>query len=169
MSKQGYITDIKHDPNGKFGPSWTVFIDGKGMGFMKFAPKGVAVGDFVGYESETNARGYENLKAGTLTKLAAPAGVTPPTRAEPSVIKMDRQDVISRQAALNSALEFITLLVTSDALPAGKSLTAEKKADKIEQLVMEYTQKFHLLSTGAAYEIPEAALEDGAVNWDEQE
>lgn len=163
----GFITDIK-ESQGKFGPSYQIFIDGENRGFLKFAPKGMSVGDYVAYEAEQKGQ-YTNIKAGTLRKEAAPQGVAPPTPKAASVISMDRQDVISRQAALNSALAFVDVLQTAGALPDGKTLTAAKKADKIEAIVVEYMQKFHQWSTGAAYEMPESAVADAAQSWDEQE
>lgn len=166
---QGYITDIKHDPRGRFGPSWQLYVDSKSLGFLKFEPKGFTVGDFVEYETKDNGRGYENLVPGTLRKASAPAGSAPPAPKAASVISMDRQDVISRQAALNSALAFVNVLQEAGALPDGKTLTPAKKADKIEAIVLEYTQKFHLMSTGAPYELPEMAAADAAQSWDEQE
>lgn len=165
---EGFITDIKHDPNGRFGPSWQLYVDGKTLGFMKYEPKGYAIGDYVTYETEQKGQ-YQNLKAGTLSKSVPPAGAAAPTRPEPSKITMDRQDVISRQAALNTALSFVQLLQVAGALPEGKSLTPAKKADKMEAILMEYVKKFHLLSTGTVYEVPEAAAEAAAQSWDEQE
>lgn len=165
---QGYITEIKHDPNGRFGPSWQILVDGKTTGFQKFQPKGVAVGDYITYDVKMNGQ-YENMVPGSMAKIDPPAGVSAPAAKAPSVIAMDRQDVISRQAALNSALSFVEILQVAGALPEGKTLSAAKKADKIEAIVMEYVQKFHLLSTGAPYEIPEEAVAGSAQSWDEQE
>lgn len=164
---QGFISDIKQS-QGRFGPSYQIFIDGKNLGFLKFEPKGMAVGDYVEFEEEQKGQ-YTNIRNGTLRKAQAPQGVAAPTPKAASVITMDRQDVISRQAALNSALSFVNLLHGSGALPEGKSLTAAKKADKIEAILIEYMQKFHLWSTGAPYEMPEESVGAAAQNWDEQE
>lgn len=166
---QGYITDIKHDANGRFGPSWQLYIDGKSLGFLKFAPNGFQVGDFVEYQTKDNGKGYQNLVPGSMNKVSAPAGSAAPAPKAASVITMDRQDVISRQAALNSSLAFVSLLEKAGALPEGKTLTASKKVDKMEAIVVEYMQKFHQWSTGAPYEMPEAAVEGAVQNWDEQE
>lgn len=161
---QGYVTDIK-ESDGRFGKSYQLYVDGKNLGFSKFPYKGVAVGDFVSYETEQKGQ-YLNLKAGSLSKINPPAGVAPPQR---SAITMDRQDVISRQAALNTAIQFVELLRAAEALPAGaKNLAADKKADKIEAILMHYVKKFHLYSTGVAYEVTEEAAESGVQSWDEQ-
>lgn len=165
---QGFVTKIDAR-NTKFGTYYDVYVDNKNLGGGKFPPKGISEGDFVEYEMEKNARGYEQIKAGTLRKTDAPAGVKAPAAPAPSAISMDKQDVISRQAALNSALSFLSTLVAAGAIPEGKTLTPAKKADKLEAILMNYTAKFFNLSTGAVYDLPEEDIAEAAANWDEQE
>lgn len=165
---QGFVTKIDNRQT-KFGTYYDVYVDNKNMGGGKFPPKGVAEGDFVEYEMEKNARGYEQIKAGTLRKVEAPAGVKAPAAPAPSTISMDKQDVISRQAALNSALSFVNVLVAAGGIPEGKTLTPAKKAEKLEAILLSYTAKFFHMSTGAEYELPEDELASAAANWDEQE
>lgn len=164
----GFITDISSRDT-RFGTYHDVYIDGKNLGGGKFPPKGVKVGDYVSYEIEKNAKGYDQLKAGSLSVESAPAGVAAPTPKQPSAISMDRQDVISRQAALNSALEFVSILSAADALPIGKSLASAKKADALKEIVMRYTADFFHLNTGVVYDVPEDVVGDVAQAWDEQE
>lgn len=165
---QGFVTKIDARST-KYGTYYDVYVDNKNLGGSKFPPKGVAEGDYVEYEMEKNARGYEQIRAGTLHKVEAPAGVKAPAAPAPSAIAMDRQDVISRQAALNSAIAFVSALVAAGAIPEGKTLTPAKKADKLEAILMNYTSRFFHLSTGAEYTIPEDELAQVAGNWDEQE
>lgn len=164
---QGYITDIK-ESDGRFGKSYQLYVDNKSLGFMKFPPKGIGVGDFVEYETEKKGQ-YENLKPGTLSKIDPPAGMKAPIRPAPSTITMDKQDVISRQAALNSALSFVQILQAAGAIPEGKTLSADKKADKIEAILNSYVKRFYELNTGSEYTIPDISTEDAAKSWDEQE
>jgi hypothetical protein len=168
---QGYVTKIDQRQT-KFGVYHDVYVDNKNLGGSKFPPKGIAAGDYVEYEIETNAKGYENIKAGSLNKVAAPAGVmppAPPTPVAPSSIGMATQDVISRQAALNSAIGFLDILERAGALPDGKTLTPAKKADKYKAILLGYVSEFFHLNTGSEYDIPEEVVGEVAANWDEQE
>jgi hypothetical protein len=166
---EGFIQKIDARDT-KFGKYYDIYIDGKKLSAGKFPPKGVSAGDYVRYEIETNERGYEALKSGSMEKIEKPAGIEAPKPPKASTITIDRQDVISRQSALNSAIDFLTLLQAADALPAGaKNLTPDKKADKIEAILMEYVQRFYYLNTMTPYEIPEAMVDQVAAGWDEQE
>lgn len=166
---EGFITKIDAR-NTKFGVYHDVYIDNKNMGGGKFPPKGFEAGDYVSFEVEKNSKGYETIKAGSLSKLATPQGVKAPAPPTPSGISMATQDVISRQAALNSALQFVEILAANGAIPEGKSLAAAKKADKIEAILMSYVSKFYLYNTGTAYELPEEVVAGEAPgSWDEQE
>jgi hypothetical protein len=164
---QGFVTKIDVRQT-KFGAYHDVYVDNKNLGGSKFPPKGIAQGDYVQYEIETNAKGYEQIKAGSLQKVAAPAGVAAPAAPTPSAISLDRQDVISRQAALNSALAFVDILVKAEAIPDGKTLTPAKKADKLKAILLGYAAEFFHLSTGAEYDIPDEVVGEVAGNWDEQ-
>lgn len=164
---EGFITKIDAR-NTKFGTYYDVYVDNKNLGGGKIPPKGFEPGDFVTFEIEKNSKGYETIKAGTLSKSSAPQGVKAPTPPAPSSITMDKQDVISRQAALNSALNFVEILGTHGAIPEGKTLAAAKKADKLEAILMNYVHKFYLINTGTPYELPEE-VEADTTSWDEQE
>lgn len=166
---QGYITDIK-ERSTKFGAYHDVYVDGTNLNGGKFPPKGVKVGDYVTYQTEKNARGYETLVLNSLSKIDAPAGSAPPAAPKPSGISMDRQDVISRQAALNSALAFVDLLAKTDSLPVSKSAAAAKRADMMEAILHRYVASFYHINTGSKYELPEGVEEESAAEaWDEQE
>jgi hypothetical protein len=168
---QGYVTKIDARTT-KFGVYHDVYVDNKNLGGSKFPPKGIAAGDYVEYEIETNAKGYEQIKAGSLNKVSAPAGVTPPPAPTPvaaSTIGIATQDVISRQAALNSAIGFLDVLEKAGALPDGKTLTPAKKADKYKAILLSLVSEFYHINTGSAYEIPEEVVGEVAANWDEQE
>lgn len=166
---QGFISKIEARQT-KFGAYYDVYIDGQKLGAGKFEPKGVAAGDYVTYEVDMNGQ-YQNLRPGSLSKSTPPAGVAAPKAAAPTAasgISMATQDVISRQAALNSALAFMTILQAGGALPEGKTLAAAKKADKLEAILLEYVQRFYQYNTGSTYEIPEAIADEAATDWTEE-
>lgn len=164
---EGYITKIDKRAT-KFGDYYDIYVGNDKLGAGKFPPKGINVGDFVKYEVEMNGQ-YKNLKRGTLEKVDPPAGVAPPTPPKPSSISLDRQDVISRQAALNTAIQFLQVLQAEGAIPSGaKSLKADEKADKIEAVLWHYVQKFYAASTMTEYEVPESLVEGVAEDWNEE-
>lgn len=150
-----------------------VFSDGNKIGAGKFLPRNLDIGGYYNYEFTQNGN-FKNLTAGSLSKIAAPAGVTPPplkTTASGTTGGFDnRQEVISKQAALNSALAFATLLQAADALPVPAAKA--KKADAIEALVMDYTAKYYKLATGNDYPVPDMPARDlakveEATDWSE--
>lgn len=165
---QGFITKIDARDT-KFGTYYDIYFDGKKAGAGKFPPKGVQANDYVEYELEKDDKGYDRLRAGTLRKLEAPQGVKAPAAPAASTIGLDRQDVISRQAALNSAIEFVTLLQTAGAIPVGKTANAAKTGDKLEAILMSYVQKFYKMNTQSDYVLTDDEAVASAQNWDEQE
>lgn len=173
---QGFIDRIDAKET-QFGKMYDVVIGGTKYGVGKFPPKGVAAGDYVQYEPVQKGN-YWNIAPGSLSKLPQPAGVTPApaARAAAPMAPDRRQETISKQAALNSALSFLNILVASDALPGGKALKADKKADMLLAVLEEYTGRFYHQSTGETFEFPDSpagssmdlskAEEDGA--WSEE-
>ena len=155
MQITGFLQEVKGKET-RFGTFYSLVVGGKTYDTgSKFPPKGFTAGDYVSFEVAKNDRGYETIKAGSLSKQQAPAGVSPPTPPAASVIAMDRQDVISRQAALNSALTMVGLIVQVGGIPESKTTTAAQKADQVDAMVMSYMQRFFKLSTGAEYEMAE--------------
>lgn len=145
--------------------------DGNKVGAGKFPPKGFSAGDYVNYDFTMKGQ-YMNLKAGSMSKATPPAGVpAPDTRTSAATsgygAKMntsgfdERQEIISKQAALNSAMTFTNLLVAADALPMAKNTKQDIKADIIEEVVMRYTARFYNLATGKDYPMPEASADNG--------
>lgn len=157
---------------------YDMVIDGQKIGTGKFKPKGVEPGDYVSYDINMNGN-FKNLKPGSLSKETPPAGVTAAPAASTGTSQgfssySDRQDVISKQSALNSALQFVDILAKADALPLTASKKKDEKADILERIVMEYTAKFYHVNTGNIYEVPEDAkmadlsrAETGDTDWTE--
>lgn len=149
-----------------------LFSNGDKIGAGKFLPKGATEGEYYQYEYSMNGN-FKNLTSGSLSKLDKPAGVTPPAprpTGGSSGNFDERQDIISKQAALNSALSFVSLLVAADALPVAKTIKTDKKTDAIASIVNEYTTRFYHQATGKTFVIPEAAPsltdeEGGDVDW----
>lgn len=170
---QAYITNI-HTKETTYGKMYDFeFSDGNKVGAGKFMPKGFAIGDYVNYEYDQKGN-YKNLRSGSLSKLAKPAGVAAPapSAGKQYVSNDKRQETISKQAALNSALAYVTLLHNSGALPIPASAKTDKKADLVLELVNEFTCKFYKQSTGEdlnleASEAGGIAEAEADTNWQE--
>ena len=160
---QGYISAI-NEKDTTAGKMYDFMIDGKRIGAGKFPPKGFAAGDYVNYEVDQKGN-FLNLRSGSMSKATPPAGVPSPSaapaRSSGSVGGYDsRQEVISKQAAANTALTFLNLLASQDAIPMPSKATKDKKADLIEAVLYEYIGKFYKLATGQDFEFPEPTAKD---------
>lgn len=149
-----------------------IMSNGDKIGAGSFAPKGFQAGDYVEYEYDVKGT-YKNLKPGSLSKIAAPAGVTQaaapaPTVAAPTVSYDSRQTIISKQAALNSAIAYVNILAHTDSIPGiTKSLATDKKADVILEVVNQFTADFYKQSTGEVFpELSDSAASSGDIQQD---
>lgn len=146
--------------------AFSVVVDGKkySAGFDK--PK-CNPGDIVEFTIEMNGQ-YANVAKHSLRVLppdaAAPSSNVVPMRAGGGYDT--RQDVISRQAATNTALEFLRLADSVGALPFAKTAKAEEKLTALEALTAQYTAHFYETNTGVVFKdiSPSAAeaLEEAA-------
>lgn len=177
---QGYITGVNIERvHPQWGTYYDIAINGKTYFGKKFPIKHLQEGDLVNYQTTSvtkpDGKVYENLVFDSVSKAtqAESAGVAPPPQAtpaaaqapaqlpakspfRPTIIMWDKQDVISAQSALNSALAMVQLLAQTEGLPFAKTLTGKKKAGAIEALVDRYTKQFHKQSTGTELELEPA-------------
>lgn len=176
---QGFVVRIDENIT-QYGKMYNIAMDdGKSYGVGKFPPKGISAGDYVKFEAtQKPGSKFWNVAAGSLSKQDKPAGVAVATPARSYGSKNDsfdaRQTTISKQAALNSALTFTSLLVSAGALPiAKKDLTTDKAADAIHGVVDHYTDLFYKQSTGEDFpredSVPSglASAEAADTNWNE--
>lgn len=172
---QAFITKI-HEKETSYGKMYDFeFSDGNKVGAGKYLPKGFSAGDYVQYEYEQKGN-YKNLRSGSMSKLDKPAGVAAPAPAggKTTFTRNDdkRQEIISKQAALNSAISYVTLLQNAGALPIPASAKQDKKADLILGLLNHFTGHFYKQATGEelAFEEPAAleAAEAKDQNWNEE-
>ena len=164
MKVVGTIQDISSRSVAGNRTAYGIVIDGNNYSVGLYAPRGVAVGDNVEFEVEVNGQ-YRNVARGTLRKTyGATASVpttpgtaiaTAPPAANPKsfVSDTDRQSIISKQAALNTAISYVNVLLETESVPLPK--TAADRLAFIESLVFDSTAKFHKFSTGNDVEIPE--------------
>lgn len=179
---KAYVNDIIEKPvrGGTMIMHDILFSNGDRVGAGKFKPKGIKKGDYVEYEVTMNGN-FKNLTPGSLSKIDPPPGESAPAPQAAASYSSGssydaRQDVISRQAALNSALSFVSMLAAAGALPLPKSKATQ--ADALEAIVMEYTGRFFHQNTGNKYKVHEtakggtveedlAAMEEADGAWDE--
>lgn len=144
--------------------AYNVKVGGKGYGAGLYAPK-CKEGDYVEFVVD-DSRGYANIERGTLKVLPnkptehsdAPAKSYTPKAASNSFDA--RQDAISRQAASNTALAYLTLQQAAGCLPL-----PSKKADvqeALDALLKETTVMFYEQNTGVAWKdiAPKKASDD---------
>ena len=164
MQVTGIVDNIA-TRNTRVGEMFDLIVNGKKYGVGKYAPRGIMQGDFVSFEVDVKQNGqYTNydVRRGTLRKeegapkTAAPsttATVSTPTR-QTFVPQDDRQVIISKQAALNTALAFCNLAAGQGAVPMPKSVKEVDKLGLIQKWVLDTAAQFYGLSTGGTWDIP---------------
>lgn len=165
------------------GTFYDVKVNGKNYGHGKFAPRDVREGDFVSFDVDVKQNGqYTNydIRRGTLkrdddagsAKEAAPkadAGRTWSERTAPSTgggtakggyVPFDeRQEIISKQAALNTALALCNLAASQGAVPMPKAVKEADKLGLIQGWVLDEASRLYKLTTGRTWDIPADAAE----------
>lgn len=152
MSKQAFVNEIIAKET-SFGVMYDFALsNGERVGAGKFKPKGIESGDYIAYDTVAKGK-YLNFAPGSVSKIDKPAGVEAPSKSPTFVPSADkRQETISKQAALNSALTFVGLLSAAEALPMPKSTKASDKADILLDIVNHYTGHFYTQATGQEME-----------------
>lgn len=137
-----------------------------GAGLAKFVK--ASEGDYVKFDLD-ESRGYKNVARGSLkvSKGKPPAeAVAEAASTKANVAKAvsgfdARQDAISRQAASNTAIAWVTFLATQDALPKAKTKGATTAM--LDAVREEYERTFYERNTGQEYKdiSPNKAESDG--------
>ena len=143
--------------------AYDVYVAGQKYGAGLFAPK-VKEGDYVTFTANKGQYGWD-IERGTL-KVSANKPSPAETKAAVSkaVGSFDaRQDAISRQAASNTAISWIEVLLSAGAItiPTTKKGQAQAILDTIR---VEYEKKFYEANTGNEWKdiSPNPSTEDGA-------
>lgn len=146
----------------KVGKMYSIKVDGTNYGVGKYPPRGVGQGDVVEFEVEYNGN-YPNVARGTLRKVegaSAPPAAAPATKAAYKAANSydDRQDVISKQAALNTALAFLEFAKANDKLP----VPAAKGAGYgyLKTVWLQEAAALYELNTGKVWDMPESDVEE---------
>lgn len=135
---------------------YDVIVAGQKYGAGMYAPK-CKEGDYVKFELD-ESRGYKNIGRGSLKVSANKPPAEALAEAAATQVKAStgasydsRQDCISRQAATNTAIEFLRILGEADALGLPAANTKGKKAEVLEAMLRKYTTEFYEQNTGVKW------------------
>jgi hypothetical protein len=164
----GKVNQIKSKPT-QYGEMFDVVINGESYGMGKFAPRGINPGDYVSLEFEQKGN-FRNVVKGSLRKDETPRDVaTPsvgPSAASPAPYNAgrapyvpfdERQEMISKQSALNTALTFCKLASDNQAVPMPKGVKEADKLGLLYQWVLDTAGTLYNLSTGRDWAMPETS------------
>ncbi len=131
--------------------AYNIVVAGESYGVGLYAPK-CKVGDYVRFELDDNSR-YKDVVRNTLqvSKSKPPAEAVAEAKAtagKAAASADNKQETISRQSALNSAIAFLAVGASVDALPLPKTDAKGKKQEALDALLAKYTQQFYEQSTG---------------------
>ena len=161
MKVQGEIQDIRSRST-SVGTMYDVIVDGNSYGNGKYSPRGVSQGDYVEFEAEVKGN-YKNIKYGSMRKADRPASTsTGSAQEEMRAVKAmpptdgEKQNIISRQAAFNTSVAWVSTLLDNECVPL--PVKPADRFDYTQQLLLNYANMFHTLSTGKAFDIEPAAV-----------
>lgn len=148
----GVVTEVSSAVVASGKTMYSVTVNGVSYGFGSYPPK-CAKGDIVSF-SYTEKGKYKNVDFKSVrvegkASAEALASATAPKLAPAASHTDNRQTIISKQAALNTAISFVEVLASIEAIPGiGKTTKAEDKYAVVEALVMEKMSEFYKLNTG---------------------
>lgn len=158
----------------KFGQMYSARVNGTSYGIGKYPPK-CKVGDNVTFNVTYNGQ-YANMDtkslqviAGGATAPSAPPAAGAPTRGN---YEDPKQTVIAKQSALNSAVAFMQVLQSADALPVSKTAKPADRLKTLEAMLNHYRSKFYFESTGSEFPVvekDEPTIGDADSDADEEE
>lgn len=160
----GIITEIR-TRNTKFGDMFDVHINGQAYGHGKYAPRDFKPGDFVSFEYEVKQNGnYTNYnitprtmrkeQGGAPVEQSAPqtqTAVTASTGVQRVNLQDDRQKIISKQAALNTGLNLLDLMVKNGAIKIPAK--APDAYTLLNTLFAGYASRLYEINTGEKWDL----------------
>lgn len=161
---QGRV-DYINERDTRVGKMYSIKVGGTNYGVGKYPPRGIEQGDMVEFGVSWNGN-FANVERGTLRK--AEGSTAPPSAPAarggggPQKVGSfdDRQTVISKQAALNTALGFLEFALKAEKLPVPAA--KNQGFGYLRTLWMEEAAKLYELNTGEVWEMPEDDIEEEA-------
>ena len=136
----------------KIGTMYDIQVNGDFYGIGKYAPK-AKEGDYVTFTPEYNGN-FKNVERGTLkVSQNKPSNAGSSSSTQQAVRSASnsfdaRQDAISRQAASNTAIAWLTLLNTAGALPIATSKSKGSQQEAMDVIRRQYEKEFYEANTG---------------------
>lgn len=160
----GQLTEIKTKTFGNGGSAVYIYVNGTEYKFGNYPPKNVAAGDWVEFEATSKQNGnYTNHQADykTFRKTTPgdgpanpnPAPMTPVRSAGGGNFGDDRQEIISKQAALNTGFNIFSKMVDLGAITPPSSVKKAMLYDFFMAALHEQAAKCYNLSTGKTWDI----------------
>lgn len=153
----GIVSEIKAKAT-RVGDMYDVIVNGVAYGHGKYPPRGVNPGDYVTFQAETKQNGNytnHNIVPRTLRVDDKPSSEAVSAAKAATAVTVaagdKRQEVISKQANINSALQLVSIYLQNGAfkLPA-------KPADAftaISALVSDTAAKLYSVTTGEKWDL----------------
>lgn len=155
----GIVSEIKSKPT-KFGDMYDLIINGTAYGHGKYPPRGIVAGDFVTFEFDTKINGQytnRNIVSKSLRKDDSPApAAVDAAKAETRTVLATadkRQETISKQANLNSAIALVTQIIAVGGLKFPANAKPPAIYEAVEGLVLDQAAKLYRLTTGETWDI----------------
>jgi len=153
----GIVTEIKAKPT-RIGDMYDVIVNGVAYGNGKYPPRGVKAGDFVTFQAETKQNGNytnHNIIPRTLRvdDKPNPEAVSAAKAATAvNVASADkRQETISKQANLNTALTLVSIYLQNGAFKVPAKAADANEA--INALVSDTASKLYFATTGEKWDL----------------
>lgn len=159
MTQASGIISAVNCKNTQFGDLYELQVNGKNYKYGKFAPRDVAQGDFITFEFETKQNGqYTNysIVRGSIRKDSAPApaavaAAVAETRT--TVAAGDKkQETISKQANLNTAIQFVNTIISSGGLKFPATAKATDIYTLVDTLLLDTAARLYKLTTGDVWD-----------------
>jgi hypothetical protein len=137
----------------QYGTMYNLDVAGNQIGIGKYPPK-VAEGDYVKVPIERKGNYLNLAKGGRIEKIkpdevpSSPPAASAGGKSYTPYNDDKRQEVISRQAARNSALTFLGQLLAAEAIAFPKTATPEKKAAILRANLEQLTGEFNNYAMG---------------------
>lgn len=164
------ILERTNTREGRFGPQVSYCVNGTWYTGGKYLQRDVKEGDTVKVTFTTNARGYHDLaKHGGLIKVESGSaqtersgsGSTGGSAAAPKPAYVDnRQEVISKQAAMNTALQFLQLQVQLGGIKFPASAKAPDIFAGVNGMLLTEAARIYQLNTGNVWDLQDIEQDD---------
>lgn len=165
MQMTGIVSNVASG-TGQYGQWFALEINGDRFYLAEKWPPKCKAGDTVSFDW-TQAGKSKKVTKGSLSVVGSAAAALPPQAygsAPSSVLAPaappsnrvqsfgdDRQDVISKQAALNSAIATVQALIAADAIPFKASSKAGEKNEIIRAMIDDFTSQYYEQATGKIF------------------